>query len=996
MAYTNFQHCTKQEYEQTIYSNDARNEVKIWFNNIELEDADLYCEKITRVWRILPNNGSKRFSLDNFISQEIDLVLHKIDVSSIQDQVTISIGTLVNGSVYEYVPLGVFNIQGTPKTDKDKVTIKLRDNRVKFDFAYDAKPLIDAYGGTATKRQILNDICTKAGVTNGVISFLGENDAVSIYDNMITATNYVSYIADQAGRIPVINRDGALIFIDILNLATQRIPLSIVEKYELGEKYKIQRVVFEDGAVKFQTSQDTSLDTLYLNSANPYITSQEQVENIFDLVENFEIDSLKTGKILGNPAIDPYDLIEIYDDYDQEEPVIAKTLANHTFTYRGVMTSEYDTQIGIEERKENVTVVGEANFRKYAKAEYDNVEGRISLMAGEVDEQNTKIAEIQVTVDEINSKISDVIDITTTAEDTDAQVELENINESEPIQIKIHPIGESISYLYPNSNLFPSPTTYLKIRKLMFIRTYIEDGVTKTQEIPYILPDDLLYYDSEHFDEFYLDYDSRTCQVTKRCEYNADGTVGLLANENIVSYPYPTITLGSGDYTVKLVGYTSGYLFVRMMVQNIYTTQFYTKAETNSLIEQTSESINLEVSRKVGNDEVISKINQSAEAITIDANKLNLQAGDIINIIAGNTLNLTSKSIAISSTNFSVTSSGNITAKGGTIGGWNISANALFTANNNYYLGTTGITATIGGTSRSNIIFKAGSNFGVNSSGTLYAKNAVLNDATVSGTINATAGSISGSLVTSGINADNISAGTITGAGIFIYNGIGFLKMIWDSNHPYVSALNVGLGSGGISFRNSGSRYDLGGEVGHVYGSSAGYVVIEGNTGTLIQDINIQTDYIMGCYQLSGISDTYIRLNYSVVLKPNPYGGAYIWGTEDYNKILTVGGSPSTLSIKENVKEKETSDIPDILTKIKLYDYNYIKEINDGKEDYGYIIDYLEKIDGIDKYFVFNEVERNGLKYKTINHEHLSKFLLGAVIELQKEVNLLKEELVNG
>ena len=143
--------------------------------------------------------------------------------------------------------------------------------------------------------------------------------------------------------------------------------------------------------------------------------------------------------------------------------------------------------------------------------------------------------------------------------------------------------------------------------------------------------------------------------------------------------------------------------------------------------------------------------------------------------------------------------------------------------------------------------------------------------------------------------------------------------------------------------------------------------------------------------QIDGRDDTYIRLNRSVVLKPHPNGGAYIWGTEDYNKILTSSGSPSTLSIKEHVKKKDISDIPQILGQIELYDYKYIAEIEDGKEDYGYIIDYLEQIDGINKYFKFNSINRNEIQYKTINHEHLSKFLLGAVIELQKQINELNK-----
>lgn len=46
-----------------------------------------------------------------------------------------------------------------------------------------------------------------------------------------------------------------------------------------------------------------------------------------------------------------------------------------------------------------------------------------------------------------------------------------------------------------------------------------------------------------------------------------------------------------------------------------------TKVEMNSKIEQTAESINLEVSKKAGKDEVVSTINQSAEQIDIKGNR---------------------------------------------------------------------------------------------------------------------------------------------------------------------------------------------------------------------------------------------------------------------------------------------------------------------------------------------------------------------------------------
>ena len=86
----------------------------------------------------------------------------------------------------------------------------------------------------------------------------------------------------------------------------------------------------------------------------------------------------------------------------------------------------------------------------------------------------------------------------------------------------------------------------------------------------------------------------------------------------------------------------------------------------------TSGSITSVVSAKVGDDEIISKINQSAEAVTINANKVGISANDVLNILAGNTLNLTSKNISIASDNFSVDASGNTTMNNANITGGEI------------------------------------------------------------------------------------------------------------------------------------------------------------------------------------------------------------------------------------------------------------------------------------------------------------------------------------
>ena len=533
MAYTNFTNCTEQEYLDIIYSQGETNRIRIWFNNVELEDAGQYCISLSGTNRMLPDDGSKRFSLDNFVAREYELILRDLPAgTTIADQVKISIGTLVDSEndIYEDVPIGIFNIQDKPETDQNKVTIKLRDNRVKFDFGYDAKPLIDLHSGSATYKQILNDICTKAGVTNDVTTFNGESIAVSIYDNTIKGSAYVAYIAEQAGAIPVITREGHLDFVYLNNLKTWRIPLSIVEKYEIGKPFGVERVVYESGIIKYETSQDETLETLYLDAANPYISSQAQVDDIFDIMEDFTIDSATTGRILGNPAIDAYDLIEIYDD--DTDNTILKTLANNTYTFNGVHRNTFDTTIGEEERKENVTISSEATNRRWAKTEIDNLNATVTITAGKVENLEQSIEVLSTDLD------SNIIPIS---------VDENNI----PFTAKTYQVGFTNKYV--GEPIYITPTTNDLYNGVTTSATTTNINFTINNGTPlgrYVLTQDTTYQEGKSY------FDSNYDELEEGVDYNVGdtitGTVYEVQTVSDLKYTFTwSYTDGGVTYTVS-------------------------------------------------------------------------------------------------------------------------------------------------------------------------------------------------------------------------------------------------------------------------------------------------------------------------------------------------------------------------------------------------------------------------------------------------------------
>ena len=400
--------CTLQEYEEQIYSGDNSHKLFIQYGNTIIgEDetgyASWYCDGCTFKKRIL-DNGSDTFKLDNFVSQECELSLHDVTISDLDEDIIIKIGSFVEDvDDYVYIPMGVFKVVDNPETYNGITKYKLKDKSVEFDFNYNAEPLITTSGGSATKLQILLDICDKAGITYvGSQTFDGYDDEVGIYDSTISARVYVSYLAEQCGCIATMTRDGELTFIDLTNLTTRTIDFNLLESFECGEPYKISKVEYESGIIKF-TNGDDEFSALYLNGANPYITTQDQIDSIYTSLHNFTIDSLSTGKVLGNPTIDAWDLITF--TYNNETYV---TLAQHDLIFYGTLTMNFGTKIDYQARQSNVTVNSQETYKKTIRAEINNIEGSLEITANKVDDVVDSYTTLKLDSDALNVRVGNV------------------------------------------------------------------------------------------------------------------------------------------------------------------------------------------------------------------------------------------------------------------------------------------------------------------------------------------------------------------------------------------------------------------------------------------------------------------------------------------------------------------------------------------------------------------------------------------------------------
>lgn len=242
----------------------------------------------------------------------------------------------------------------------------------------------------------------------------------------------------------------------------------------------------------------------------------------------------------------------------------------------------------------------------------DKVNKKLESVISEVQEKSEKLTEIEQSVDSISQKVSDIEDLTNDVEGVKT-ITLGNCVEGKLLNLHIYGNNTVFKYLYPSDTLYPSDNLYPSGDNRIVVTD--KDNNQTIYDLGVL---DVLRQNDEVCDEFVLE--NGQAKVIRRV--NKSGTTK--AKESVEDLGKLEILLKEGTNTITIQNYTAR-IKAKWAIKSDYTDVFATKVEMNSEIKQTADSINLEVRKKVDENEVISKINQSAEQIQIEADKISLK-----------------------------------------------------------------------------------------------------------------------------------------------------------------------------------------------------------------------------------------------------------------------------------------------------------------------------------------------------------------------------------
>lgn len=361
---------------------------------------------------------------------------------------------------------------------------------------------------------------------------------------------------------------------------------------------KDQTSIDKNGLCELKISENQFMN---FNDRSDYL--QGLADKLFG-VEYYLNDFVSTG-IMYYDLLDMYN-VEIYGKtYNclmlNNEQDITQGLEENIHTDRPEKSETDYTKADKTDRKINQTnlIVDKQNQK---------IEGVIS----QIGDRSEKTTTITADIDGLNSKVSQIEDITNETSSTTGTLILENCQEGPLLELKIFGNNNVFKYLYPSDTLYPYGDSRIEITHFP---EGSETGTTKVYELGIL---DVLRQSGSVRDVYVLE--KNQAKIIRRI--NKDGSIK--DNEEIEELGEINIELEKGENVIQIQNYTAE-MYCKYAIQSEYTDIFATKVEMNSSITQTAEEINLEVRKKVDENEVISKINQSAEEIQIEADKISLE-----------------------------------------------------------------------------------------------------------------------------------------------------------------------------------------------------------------------------------------------------------------------------------------------------------------------------------------------------------------------------------
>lgn len=355
----------------------------------------------------------------------------------------------------------------------------------------------------------------------------------------------------------------------------------------------------------------------------------------------------------GYPYLDSGDLIYIQDTKDIG---YVSYIFNHTFTFNGAYSGNIDTEAMTKTQTAYKNTINNKTKFLQVERKIDKINGQIEDVIEEQTDFSHKLTKTTQNVDSITDEINRIYDFEKEVEGTN-EIILEDCLPTTIVELRIKPTKIKGDVLYPSNDLYPSQDLFP--HRANDGVTIVFAGRSRIVENDSIYPSQTTYPSNDLYpigdsstkkfqfyfgeplrifndvsDELRIIFNEETgiceAKVIRRIDYN-NGVYTIYEIPKEEHLGEKTMELFEGKNYIYLSEYTDWSIYAKYIFNNKLNKEYALRVETNSSIRRTADEINLEVRKKVNQDEVISSINLSPEEIKIQSKNISLEGYTTIN-----------------------------------------------------------------------------------------------------------------------------------------------------------------------------------------------------------------------------------------------------------------------------------------------------------------------------------------------------------------------------
>ncbi len=181
-----------------------------------------------------------------------------------------------------------------------------------------------------------------------------------------------------------------------------------------------------------------------------YIVDQEQIDNIYNIVNDLEVYSFEGDSII-DPSLDIGDLLLIDNKY---------IICQGSSEYKGKFKASISSKIQCKAKEETTSrIPSQKTINRKVQSQIDQAEGKITQLVEETSEYEKKLTKQEQDINSIKQQVSNTVDYKREVEGA-TEIHLEDAKIADALKVEIKGNKTYASNLQPYKNLYPSSNLY--------------------------------------------------------------------------------------------------------------------------------------------------------------------------------------------------------------------------------------------------------------------------------------------------------------------------------------------------------------------------------------------------------------------------------------------------------------------------------------------------------------------------------------------------------